>query len=228
MMMKFSDHITRFACQQARFEGNKSHGGSGIDHRPRRRARLRDQSRGNIQRDNGRGMRVRLFNKIGDVFAWSLFEASTEQAIHNKIDILWPDDIRRVDYAPGVQPGVTGLVRLFWQRLVTLQGQERNIHPLCGGQPGDDITIAAVIAVPAQDEPVSGEWVRFSCDAKRRITRTEHQLVKGDTQTVGGLFFCATQGVRRPNGMWYTCGDFLHRMVRHVTAPRSQSVSAKH
>ncbi|STQ14666.1 electron transport protein YjeS [Enterobacter cloacae] len=30
-----------------------------------------------------------------------------------------------------------------------------------------------------------------------------------------------------PDGMWYTCGVFLHSMVRHVTAPRSQSVSAK-
>lgn len=55
----------------------------------------------------------------------------------------------------------------------------------------------------------------------------KHQLIECESQRICRLAFSAADIVGVPDGVWYTYGVFLHCMVRHVRAPRSQSVSAK-
>ncbi|MNT04000.1 hypothetical protein D3C72_1385620 [compost metagenome] len=78
MMVKCPHHITCFAGQQSRFKGDKGHGSRGVNHRARRRARLRQQARRNIQGDYGSGMAVGMFNQCRNVLARSLAQPGAE------------------------------------------------------------------------------------------------------------------------------------------------------
>ena len=227
MVVQHADHIPCFAGQQTRFQGNEGHRVRSLNHRPRRRPRLCEQTRRNIQRDHRRGVPVGVCNERSNVFARRATQAGAQQTINNQINILWPDDIRRMNHTACVQPCLPRRAGLFRQRFITFECQQRHADPRSHRKTGNHVTVTAVIAVPAHYQPVCSLRVRAAGNIKRRLACPLHQFIKGDTETVSRLFFGMPDRVRMPDGMWYTCGVFLHRMVRHVTAPRSQSVSAK-
>ena len=193
-----------------------------LNHRPRRRAGLCNQARGNIQGDYRRGMSVSVFNECGNVFARRAAQPGAQQPVNNQINILWPDDIRRMNHTAGVQPCLPRRAGLFRQRFITFESQQGHADTRSHRETGDDVAVTAVVAVPAQNQPVGGLRPGATGNVKRCLTRAEHQFIQGNPEAVCSLFFGAPEVIRMPDGMWYTCGVFLHRMVRHVTAPRSQ------
>lgn len=77
--------------------------------------------------------------------------------------------------------------------------------------------------------PASGGRQDKPCDTPEcGFASAKHQLIECEPQRICRLAFSAADIVGVPDGVWYTYGVFLHCMVRHVRAPRSQSVSAKY
>ena len=143
-----------------------------LNHRPRRRAGLCHQARGNIQGDYRRRMSVSVFNKRGNIFARRAAQPGAQQPVNNQINILWPDDIRRMNHTACVQPCLPRRAGLFRQRFIIFKSQQGHADTRSHRETGNDVAVTAVVAVPAQNQPVSGLRVRAAGNVKRRLTRT--------------------------------------------------------
>lgn len=149
MVVQHADHIPCFAGQQTRFQGDERHRVSSLNHRPRRRSCLCEQTRRNIQRDHRRGVPVGVCNERSNVLARRAAQAGAQQTINNQINILWPDDIRRMNHAACIQPCLPRRAGLFRQRFITFECQQRHADPRCHRKTGNHVTVTAVIAVSA-------------------------------------------------------------------------------
>ncbi|SSN11480.1 Uncharacterised protein [Klebsiella pneumoniae] len=131
-----------------------------------------------------------------------------------------------MDHAAGVKPRLPRRLRLFRQRAVTLHRQQRHPPPRGLCQTRNDISVAAVVAMSAEDQPVRAGRISTAGQLERRLARALHEFEQRQPQAVRRLSFGQAQRLRRPNVVWYTVRVFRHCMVHHVTAPRSRSVSA--
>ena len=113
---------------------------------------------------------------------------------------------------PGIVIGRQGSnIELLKKDLAKLTDSKLDINIIEVKSPDMDATLVA--------ENVAGQL-------ERRLARALHEFEQRQPQAVRRLSFGQAQRLRRPNVVWYTVRVFRHCMVHHVTAPRSQSVSA--
>ncbi|CNV23643.1 Uncharacterised protein [Salmonella enterica subsp. enterica serovar Bovismorbificans] len=79
-----------------------------------------------------------------------------------------------------------------------------------------------------QHQPVSGVRITVTGYPKCRVASAQHQFIECESEGIRRIAFQPFDVIGGPNGVWYTYRVFLHVMVHHVKAPRSQSVSAKY
>ena len=149
-------------------------------------------------------------------------QPGAKKPVDNERNILWPGDICGVNGSTGVQPRITRGAGFFRQRFLALECQQRDGDAVGLRQARHHVAITTVIAMTAEDQPVLAGRVVGSRPLKSRFPGPHHQLKQRQAQTVRRRFFRAPQRICRPDEVWYTHRVFRHRMVHHVSAPRSQ------
>lgn len=81
-----------------------------------------------------------------------------------------------MDHAAGVKPRLPRRLRLFRQRAVTLHRQQRHPPPRGLCQTRNDISVAAVVAMSAEDQPVRAGRISAAGQLERRLARALHEF----------------------------------------------------
>ncbi len=147
-------------------------------------------------------MGVRLLDQRGIGFFGRTMTAGSQQCIHNHIDLLWPGRIGRMNFTARIQPRVSCTLRLFRQRFFTFARQQRNGFARRLSQSRQHITIATVVAVTTQNQPVAGLWPVRSQMFVSGLSGTQHQLIQRNAERIGPLLLKPGHSLRRPDRIW--------------------------
>lgn len=107
-----------------------------------------------------------------------------------------------MDLAARLQPGLARALRLIGQRLIAVARQQRDRIARRLRQPCRDIAVAAVIAMPAENQPAARLRPLRARQLERRLPGALHQLIKRNAQRVGAVALQLVQSLRRPDGIW--------------------------
>ena len=94
-----------------------------------------------------------------------------------------------MDHAAGVKPRLPRRLRLFRQRAVTLHRQQRHPPPRGLCQTRNDISVAAVVAMSAEDQPVRAGRISTAGQLERRLARALHEFEQRQPRAVRRLSF---------------------------------------
>lgn len=113
-----------------------------------------------------------------------------------------------MDHAAGVKPRLPRRLRLFRQRAVTLHRQQRHPPPRGLCQTRNDISVAAVVAMSAEDQPVRAGRISTAGQLERRLARALHEFEQRQPRAVRRLSFGQAQRTPQAKCCMVYCQGF--------------------
>ena len=135
-----------------------------------------------VHRQHGTGRAVDRLNAVKVVALHGAGEPGAEHRVHHQLRFI--TECSR----PGLHPPVAGSEVLECQSGISLQlgwfRQRRHLHRQTGlhGETRDDVTIAAVVAATAKNQPVPGIGVSLAPEIENHPAGPGHQFVAFDSQ----------------------------------------------
>ncbi|MNZ78735.1 hypothetical protein D3C78_973220 [compost metagenome] len=83
-----------------------------------------------------------------------------------------------MNFTTGGQPGPSRFCGLGWQWACAFAGDQTDLNTGRRCQSGDHVTVAAVVAMATQHQPVMSGRVLVACQDVSSLTGTLHQLVE--------------------------------------------------
>lgn len=113
-----------------------------------------------------------------------------------------------MDHAAGVKPRLRAACASSGSGLsLSTASSVTAARGLC--QTRNDISVAAVVAMSAEDQPVRAGRISTAGQLERRLARALHEFEQRQPQAVRRLSFGRAQRLRRPNVVWYTVRVFV-------------------
>ena len=181
------DHASRtvrpVGGEQALFEADEAHRYVGADGTAENASTVGMQARRDIDRQNRGAVRIGRVDGARVVANQVALQPGAQHRVDNDVD-LPRQAVERCRATPGRVPAARIQRRVTLQARGIAQLQHADLEPLLQGQPGNDVSVATVVAAPDKHGDVARSRPGFSQALEGSATGPLHQRLAGDAETL--------------------------------------------